>query len=349
MMGLRKRFQQDTRLYRKSARLFHRLLSRWIPDQIRCHRNKRNQKEYALPGIIMAVLVLPHPSGGRRIGMQTFGSGLRTHPHFHLLVTDGAFFPNDGGFYQMGLWDTAALTEKIRASLVQSFVARGILREETAKILLEMPIERSGFSVFVGESLTLPDNEADIRRILQYIFRSSLPLKHLHYEESTGQVQYRDPRGPWKTWEHAIHFLSDFVQHIPRARQHQVTYAGWFANALGNLKDPLEEPKPEQQTRSKASRYTRWAAMVLRTWSIDPELCWQCGQKMVRSRTLFDPEELRRLLKNLKLGDYPIRPRSPPPPDNENKVEGSEGGQTVLWSDEHSQAPPGGWENWDAA
>jgi len=52
-----------------------------------------------------------------------------------------------------------------------------------------MPIERSGFSVFVGESLTLPDNEADIRRILQYIFRSSLPLKHLHYEEATGQVQ----------------------------------------------------------------------------------------------------------------------------------------------------------------
>ena len=71
MMGLRKRFQQDTRLYRKAARLFHRLLSRWVPDQIRCHRNKRDQKEYALPGIIMAVLVLPHPSGGRRIGMQT--------------------------------------------------------------------------------------------------------------------------------------------------------------------------------------------------------------------------------------------------------------------------------------
>jgi len=148
---------------------------------------------------------------------------------------------------------------------------------------------------------------------------------------------------------HAIDFLADFIQHIPRARQHQVTYAGWFANALGNLKDPSEEPKPEQQTGKKASRYTRWAALVLRTWATDPELCWQCGKTMVRSRTLFDPEELRRLLKNLKLGDYPSRPRSPPPPDNENEVDGSEAGQTLLWSDEHSQVPPGGWENWDAA
>jgi len=158
--------------------------------------------------------------------------------------------------------------------------------------------------------------------------------------------------------------LADFVQHIPRARQHQVTYAGWFANALGNLRDPHEETKPKQQTGAKTSRYTRWAALVLRTWATDPELCWQCGQKMGRSRTLFDPEELRRLLKNLKLGDYPegvlvadsrseaghpSRPRSQPPPDNENEVTGPEAGQALLWSDEHSQVPPGGWENWDAA
>ena len=80
-------------------------------------------------------------------------------------------------------------------------------------------------------------------------------MKHLHYEEPTGQVQYRDPRGPWKTWEHAVHFLADFVQHIPRARQHQVTYAGYFANALGNLKDPSAEPKCQPQAKAKNSRY----------------------------------------------------------------------------------------------
>lgn len=239
MMGMRKRLQQDTRLYRHIARLLHRLLSRWMPNQIRCHRNRRDQKDYALPGIIMAV--------------QTFGSGLKTHPHFHLLVTDGAFFPNDGGFYAMGAWDTNALTEAIRLRIVQSFVAREILREETAKTLLSLPVERSGFSVFVGESLNLPEEQTDIRRILQYILRPTLPLKHLHYEEVTGNVQYRDPRGPWKRWDHAVDFLADFVQHIPRARQHQVTYAGYFANALGNLKEPKAEKNPGSENSGSPS------------------------------------------------------------------------------------------------
>jgi hypothetical protein len=46
------------------------------------------------------------------------------------------------------------------------------------------------------------------------------------------------------------HNLADWVQHIPRARQHQaatqpVTYAGWFANALGNL-----NPKKDSQTNA---------------------------------------------------------------------------------------------------
>jgi hypothetical protein len=39
------------------------------------------------------------------------------------------------------------------------------------------------------------------------------------------------------------------VQHIPRARQHQVTYAGWFANALGNL-----NPKQESQVEDLAEK-----------------------------------------------------------------------------------------------
>ena len=223
-------------------------------------------------------------------------------------------------------------------------MAREILREETAKTLLSLPVERSGFSVFVGESLNLPEEQTDIRRILQYILRPTLPLKHLHYEEVTGNVQYRDPRGPWKRWDHAVDFLADFVQHIPRARQHQVTYAGYFANALGNLKEPKAEKNPGSENSGKSKRYTRWAALVLRTWAIDPESCWQCGKTMVRSRTLFERQELMRLLKNLKLGGYPTRPRSPPPADG---LEIHSDGE-FLGDREASQIPPG-WDEWEAA
>jgi len=70
----------------------------------------------------------------------------------------------------------------------------------------------------------------------------SLPLKHLSDVESSGQVRYSPPRAPSKVWEHAFDFLADWVQHIPRARQHQVTYAGYFANALGNLNPRQGEP-----------------------------------------------------------------------------------------------------------
>jgi hypothetical protein len=118
-MGLRKRFQQDPRLYRQTSRLIHGLFCRWLPAQIKCHRNRRDERERALPGIIMAV--------------QTFGAGLRAHPHFHCLVTDGAFFP-DGQVWSLGCWNAADLCEKVRASVLRSLVARQCLSKEAAAL-----------------------------------------------------------------------------------------------------------------------------------------------------------------------------------------------------------------------
>ena len=74
-MGLRKRFQLDTRLHRQIGRLVHRVIGRWMSTQIGCHRNRREEKERARPGIIMVV--------------QSFGAGLKSHVHFHILVSDG--------------------------------------------------------------------------------------------------------------------------------------------------------------------------------------------------------------------------------------------------------------------
>jgi hypothetical protein len=65
-------------------------------------------------------------------------------------------------------------------------------------------------------------------------------MKHLSYRETTGQVTYSPPGGVAKIWPHANDFLADWVQHIPRAKQRQVRYAGWFANALGKLRGQSE-------------------------------------------------------------------------------------------------------------
>jgi len=44
--------------------------------------------------------------------------------------------------------------------------------------------------------------------VLNYILRPALPLKHLSYVESTGEVRYSPPRAAPKVWEHAYDFLA---------------------------------------------------------------------------------------------------------------------------------------------
>lgn len=60
--------------------------------------------------------------------------------------------------------------------------------------------------------------------------------------------------------EHAYDFLADWVQHIPRARQHVVTYAGWFANALGKLnpKKDNETNTVEELAEKPTGKWVKW-------------------------------------------------------------------------------------------
>ena len=192
-MGLRLRFQRDTRLHRQIARLVHRVISRWMASQIGCHRNRRDQKEHARPGIIMAV--------------QTFGAGLKAHVHFHILISDGVYFP-DGNYYPLGFWDQPALLSQLRHSILKSLVARKCLQRETADTMESWPLDRSGFSAFVGPAINQPADRPRLERVLRYIFRPSLPLKHLSYRETTGQVTYSQPGAVAKIWPHASDFLA---------------------------------------------------------------------------------------------------------------------------------------------
>ena len=77
------------------------------------------------------------------------------------------------------------------------------------------PLDRSGFSAFVGDPISQPADRPRLERVLNYILRPSLPLKHLSYVESSGQVRYSPPRAASKVWEHAFDFLADWVQRSP--------------------------------------------------------------------------------------------------------------------------------------
>ncbi|MCE7875194.1 hypothetical protein DYH09_33185, partial [bacterium CPR1] len=130
----------------------------------------------------------------------------------------------------------------------------------------------------------------------------------LDYDEASGQVRYRSSDGDARTWPHAIAFLADLAQHIPKARQQTVSYHGWFANPTGHL-----SRKKETAERAPNPRGC-WAARVLRVWQVDPELCPRCGKQMSPSRAVLERLELVKLLKALGRFGYPARP-PPRPPD----------------------------------
>jgi len=117
-------------------------------------------------------------------------------------------FNSNRDYYPLGFWDQPALLSQLRHSILKSLVARKCLRPETAGTMESWPLDRSGFSAFVGSAINQPADRPRLERVLRYIFRPSLPLKHLHYRESTGQVTYSQPGSVAKIWSHASDFLA---------------------------------------------------------------------------------------------------------------------------------------------
>lgn len=318
-MGIRARFRQDRGLFRSTARLVTRLLTRWMRGRLSIQQDLKS----AHPGILLA--------------QQSFGDQIKIHPHYHVLTTAGLFLP-DGSFYSVSDFDESELTAGLRRSVLSSLVRRNLLLPENAARMQSWPLERSGFNVYAGPVVQGEDRDR-LRGLVRYLLRAPLSLKRLDYDEASGQVRYRASSGDIKTWSHAIDFLAELAQHIPKARQQTVSYHGWFANATGHL-SRKEERVVEKAPNSRG----RWAARVLRVWQVDPELCPRCGKRMQRSRAVLERLELVRLLKALGRFGYPPRPppRQPEPlePDIHNDSPAPEECSQIpeRW-DETSQLP----------
>lgn len=335
--GLRLRVLQDPKLFRKIAQIIIRVLRRQMVRQTSMNRHRKSELGKVLkPGILMC--------------QHSFASDLSFHPHWHLIVSDGIFTPN-GDFYHLWNWDTEAILEDLRSSILKAFVRWSKLSPEVAEKLGAWESDRSGFSCFVTEQ-TPPDDKDRLARLARYLFRSPVSYRQLSYDEKTGRVQCRSKRGTLKEW-HATEFLAVLAQHVPRPRQHLVTYAGHYANAAGNLKsaeDSPEKPPAEgvKKSRSGFRRYP-WAELIQRVWNVDPQECPKCGEPMRRGRALRG-EELQSFLKSINRLGYPGRPppvswqdpnESPEPFDDGNFAE--DGSQ--QFHDEVSQIPP----DWDSS
>ena len=328
--GLRLRILEDPKLFRKLAQIIVRVLRRQMVRQLSA--NRKELLDVVKPGILMT--------------QHSFSSDLSFHPHWHIIVSDGVFTP-EGDFIPLWHWDTQALLEDLRASILRAFVRWSKLSPETARSLQEWELERSGFSCFLSPAIPEDDKEG-LGRLVRYLFRSPVSYRQLSYDEGTGMVRCRSKRGGYREW-HATEFLAVLAQHVPRPRQHVVTYAGHYANAAGNLNHESEDDTSDGETKENAGGFRRysWAELLALVWRVDPLECPRCGEQMVRGRTMRG-EELREFLKSINRLGYPPRPPPVPPGGRGWPQESLEDPfiepDSAQFIDDTSQVPPD-WES----
>ena len=328
--GLRLRILEEPKLFRKLAQIIVRVLRRQMVRQLSA--NRKELLDVVKPGILMT--------------QHSFSSDLSFHPHWHIIVSDGVFTP-EGDFIPLWHWDTQALLEDLRASILRAFVRWSKLSPETARSLQEWELERSGFSCFLSPAIPEDDKEG-LGRLVRYLFRSPVSYRQLSYDEGTGMVRCRSKRGGYREW-HATEFLAVLAQHVPRPRQHVVTYAGHYANAAGNLNHESEDDTSDGETKENAGGFRRysWAELLALVWRVDPLECPRCGEQMVRGRTMRG-EELREFLKSINRLGYPPRPPPVPPGGRGWPQESLEDPfiepDSAQFIDDTSQVPPD-WES----
>ena len=332
--GLRLRIFEDPKLFRKLAQIIVRVLRRQMVRQLSVYPDRKKELlKVAKPGILMT--------------QHSFSSDLSFHPHWHVIVSDGVFTP-EGDFIPLWNWDTQALLEDLRTSILRAFVRWSKLSPEMARNLQEWELERSGFSCFLSPAIAENDKEG-LGRLIRYLFRSPVSYRQLSYDEATGMVRCRSKRGGHREW-HATEFLAVLAQHVPRPRQHVVTYAGHYANAAGNLNlEPKKDDEKEASDDAKGThgfhRYS-WAELLALVWRVDPLECPKCGERMERGRTMRG-EELREFLKSINRLGYP--PRPPPVPiaghgPQESLEDPFIEPDSSQFTDDTNQVPP----DWDA-
>ena len=182
--------------------------------------------------------------------IQTFGELLHWHPHFHVLLTCGAFTPQ-GEFLELPELDLERLQAAWQEAVFALYLAEEKIEPEVVENMRSWP--HSGFSV--DQSVYLPAGDrAGIERLVGYMTRCPFSLSRLVQVTETGQVVYKpekdacrafpDPqrdelaRGPKRNFQilDPLEFLAEFTQHIPPRganliRGHRPKVGrGWYSN-----------------------------------------------------------------------------------------------------------------------
>lgn len=109
------------------------------------------------------------------VAFQPFGDFLRANAHWHALVLEGGFSP-DEQFFFLPIHDTQKLTEAFRRAVIKLLLSKRLITEEFASTLLCW--KNSGFSVDNKVRINGDDHKTRIA-LAQYIARAPSPWRSL--------------------------------------------------------------------------------------------------------------------------------------------------------------------------
>jgi ribosomal protein S27E len=289
---------------------------------------------------------------GMVAAIQTHGELLHWHPHFHVLLTCGAFTP-EGEFLELPELDLERLQTAWQEAVFDLYLAEDKIEPEVVENMRAWP--HSGFSV--DQSVFLPAGDrAGIERLVGYMTRCPFSLSRLVKVTQTGQVVYKaekdacrafpDPRrgelarGPKRNFQilDPLDFLAEFTQHIPPKGTHLIRYYGWYSNKARGMRRKVAETAaaeaaaaeagdcqtvplvattggaPAAPPRRRASQ--TWAMLIKRVYEVDPLACPECGGQM-QVVAFIDPPQghvIEKILRHCGLW-RPASPRAPPAGD----------------------------------
>ena len=271
-----------------------------------------------------------------------FGSSLNVHPHYHLVVLDGAFSKADDS--DIEFHEAYDLTPD-HIGQVESVVQRGVLRYFRRQGLLD-ELDAAGMLTWQGSGGFSVDasvriegeDRAGIERLVRYCARPPFALERLHALSSRpalaspeSRLLYRfakpDIHGRTEVLLTPLELLDALARFVPPPRVHRHRYHGVLAPnarlrprvvALGRPErvteapptdvDPAApgvsfEPAPEPASPARI----RWAVLLARIYDVLPLLCPACGGEMRILAFLTDPPVVSAILLHLDL------PHKPPP------------------------------------
>jgi hypothetical protein len=244
--------------------------------------------------------------------IQKFGSTLNVHPHFHLVVSDGAFYQENGGLRLSEAFlsqdDILATQRGIQERVLHFFEKRGwFTRDAVEKMLL---YENSGFSLDASVRID-PWDRQGLERLIRYCARPPFASENLRWNGKWLVYRLSKPnyKGQVSVQLDPLEFLGKIAAFIPLPHRHRHHYHGVFAPnaplrkavaASAQRSPELKVPLHVHRGIEKTKRVSLdWAALIARIYEVNPLICTSCGGKIKIIGFVVHAAEIHRILRGL--------------------------------------------------